>query len=253
MRRKRATPAGWTSAEQISNFNLAKTTEILYPGSNSIALHEGDLVLSGGADGTASVYALTQGEVSQSFNVGSAITASAWWGDRAIVGTSAGAAKIFEEGKEVAQVGSHAGPVTSISVHPSKQMIATAGADKRFAVHELSTFKTVSQVYVDAEITCISFHVDGSSSSEAPTARSASLISSPELPWPSLTPALQSLTSASRKTAPGSPLSTRVPLRYQFGTSGSKRSFTRSSRVALLQAAVGITAACTSRLVALAV
>jgi pre-mRNA-processing factor 19 len=40
-------------------------------------------------------------------------------------------------------------------------MIATAGADKRFAVHELSTFKTVSQVYVDAEITCISFHVDG--------------------------------------------------------------------------------------------
>ena len=41
------------------------------------------------------------------------------------------------------------------------KMIATAGTDKRFAVHELSTFKTISQIYVDAEISCIQFHVDG--------------------------------------------------------------------------------------------
>jgi pre-mRNA-processing factor 19 len=161
MRRKRTTPANWTSADQITHFDLAKTTDSLYPGSSTIAMHEADLVLSGAADGTASVYALAQGKVMQSFSAGSAVTASAWWGDRAVVGTSAGAVKVFEEGKEVAQVGSHAGAVTSISVHPSKKMVATAGADKRFAVHDLSTFQTVSQVYVDAEISCISFHVDG--------------------------------------------------------------------------------------------
>jgi pre-mRNA-processing factor 19 len=161
MRRKRTTPANWTSADQISNFDLTKTTDRFYAGSRGIAMHEADLVLSGGADGTASVYGLTQAKGLQSFNAGSAVTASAWWGDRAVVGTAAGTVKIFEEGKEIAQVGSHAGAVTSVSVHPSGKMVATAGADKRYAVHELSTFKTVSQVYLDAEISCISFHVDG--------------------------------------------------------------------------------------------
>lgn len=92
---------------------------------------------------------------------GSAVTATAWWEDRAIVATAAGTVKIFEDGNEIAQVGSHAGAVTSLSLHPSSRLLASAGADKRFAFHDLSTFKTVSQIYVEADITCSAFHVDG--------------------------------------------------------------------------------------------
>ncbi|KNG52406.1 cell cycle control protein [Stemphylium lycopersici] len=160
-RRKRPVPAGWATAEVVSNYDLIKTTDAMYPGSSSIAIQEGDLVLFGGADGTAGVYALAEGKVTQTFNAGSAVTSAAWWGGRAVVGTSAGVAKIFENGNEIAQVGSHAGAVTSISVHPSGTMLATAGADKHYAVHALTNFKTVSQVYVEAEISCVSFHVDG--------------------------------------------------------------------------------------------
>jgi pre-mRNA-processing factor 19 len=119
------------------------------------------LVLFGGADGTAGVYSLAQGKILETFNVGSAVTSTAWWGERALVGTSVGTVKVFSNGDEVAQFGSHAGAVTAMSLHPSGKMLATAGADKQYAVHELTTFKTVSQVYVEAEITCVSFHVDG--------------------------------------------------------------------------------------------
>ena len=121
----------------------------------------GDLALFGGADGVAGVYSISQAKVVQALKAGSAVTATAWWGERALVATAAGVVKIFEEGKEIAQVGSHAGAVTSLSLHPSGRLLASAGADKRFALHDLSTFKTVSQVYVEADITCSSFHVDG--------------------------------------------------------------------------------------------
>lgn len=109
----------------------------------------------------AGIYSVSQQKVVQALKAGSAVTATAWWGDRAVVGTAAGNVKIFENGNEIAQVGSHAGAVTSISLHPSGAILASGGADKRFAYYDLSTFKTVSQVYTDADITCCSFHVDG--------------------------------------------------------------------------------------------
>lgn len=134
----------------------------MYPGSTEIALNEsGDLALFGGADGVAGIYSLSQQKLVQALKAGSAVTATAWWGDRAVVGTAAGNVKIFEDGHEIAQVGSHAGAVTSISLHPSGAILASGGADKRFAYYDLTTFKTVSQVYTEADITCCSFHVDG--------------------------------------------------------------------------------------------
>ncbi|KAI4704681.1 hypothetical protein J4E89_009558 [Alternaria sp. Ai002NY15] len=160
-RRKRPVPAGWASGDAISNYDIAKTTDSLFPGSSCIAVNEAELVLFGGADGTAGVYSLAQGKVLETFNAGGAVTSTAWWGERALIGTSTGTVKVFSNGDEVAQIGSHAGAVTSMSLHPSGKMLATAGADKRYAIHELTTFKTVSQVYVEAEITCVSFHVDG--------------------------------------------------------------------------------------------
>jgi pre-mRNA-processing factor 19 len=127
-----------------------------------VVLNEsGDLALFGGADGVAGVYSISQQKVVQVLKAGSPVTATAWLGDRAIVGTAAGNVKIFEDGVEIAQVGSHAGAVTSVSVHPSGAMLASGGADKRFAYYDLATFTTVSQVYTEADVSCCSFHVDG--------------------------------------------------------------------------------------------
>ncbi|KAH7384023.1 WD40-repeat-containing domain protein [Phaeosphaeria sp. MPI-PUGE-AT-0046c] len=161
-RRKRPVPDGWVSGEELSAFDTASSSEPMYPGSTQVTLNEsGDLALFGGADGVAGIYSISQQKLVQELKAGSAVTATAWWGDRAVVGTAAGHVKIFEDGNEIAQVGAHAGAVTSISLHPSGAILASGGADKRFAYYDLATFKTVSQVYTEANIACCSFHVDG--------------------------------------------------------------------------------------------
>ncbi|KAH3960872.1 pre-mRNA-processing factor 19 [Parastagonospora nodorum] len=161
-RRKRPVPAGWVTGEELSTFDTASTSEPVYPGSSEVALDEsGDLALFGGQDGVAGVYSVSQQKLVQTLEAGSAVTATAWWGQRAVVGTAAGHVKIFENGNEIAQVGSHAGPVTSISLHPSGAILASGSTDKRFAYYDLATFKTVAQVYTEADISCCSFHVDG--------------------------------------------------------------------------------------------
>lgn len=121
----------------------------------------GDLALFGGTDGVAGVYSLSQAQIIHALKCGSPVTATAWSGSKAIVATSAGTVKVFEDGNEVAQLGSHAGAVTSISLHPSGAILASAGADKRFVFYDLTTYRTVSQVYTEADITCCDFHVDG--------------------------------------------------------------------------------------------
>lgn len=161
-RRKRPTPDGWATADVVSAFALTATTGPLHPGCRAIALHgTGDLVLFGGATGTASVYSTTRAETVQTLTTGSAVTATTWQGDHALVATEAGVVNIFNEGREIGQMGSHAGAILCLSVHPSGRILASAGRDKRFALHDLSTLKTVLQVYVEAEITCCAFHVDG--------------------------------------------------------------------------------------------
>jgi pre-mRNA-processing factor 19 len=117
--------------------------------------------LFGGTDGVAGIYSISQAKVIDTLKCGSPVTATAWWGSRAIVATSAGTVKVFEGAEEIAEMSSHAGAVTSLSLHPGGSILASAGVDKRFAFHDLETFKTVSQVYTEEGITCCSFHVDG--------------------------------------------------------------------------------------------
>jgi len=161
-RRKRPIPDGWATADDITSFDVTSSSEPLYPGSNSISIDEsGDLALFGGTDGVAGVYSLSQQKVVQILKCGTPVTATAWVGSRAIVGTSAGVIKVFENGDETAQLGDHAGPVTAISLHPSGAILASAGADKRFIFYDLASLKVVSYVYTEAEISCGAFHVDG--------------------------------------------------------------------------------------------
>ncbi|CAI6341004.1 unnamed protein product [Periconia digitata] len=161
-RRKRPIPNGWATNDEVTAFDVKANVPPLYPGSTNVTMDEsGDLALFGGTDGVAGIYSLQQARVIHTLKCGTPVTATAWWGSKAIVATAAGTVKVFENGDEVAQMGSHAGAVTSISLHPSGAILASAGADKRFALYDLATYKTVSQVYTEADITCCDFHVDG--------------------------------------------------------------------------------------------
>ncbi|KAF2646181.1 Prp19-domain-containing protein [Massarina eburnea CBS 473.64] len=161
-RRKRPIPDGWATDDTVSSFDIASSTDPLYPGSTNVSVDEsGDLALFGGTDGVAGVYSISQAKVIYALKCGSPVTATTWWDSKAVVATSAGTVKVFQGEDEIAEMGSHAGAVTSISLHPSGALLASAGADKRFAFHDLESFKTVSTVYTEAEITCCDFHVDG--------------------------------------------------------------------------------------------
>ncbi|KAL5380857.1 hypothetical protein PMIN06_010677 [Paraphaeosphaeria minitans] len=161
-RRKRPVPDGWATGDDVLAFDVTSASEPLYPGSASVSIDEsGDLALFGGADGVAGIYSLSQQKLVHTLKAGSVVTTTTWWGAKAVVGTAAGTVKIFEDGNEIAQLGSHAGAVSSVSLHPSGAILATSGVDKRFIFHDLATFKPVSEVYTEAEITCSDFHVDG--------------------------------------------------------------------------------------------
>jgi pre-mRNA-processing factor 19 len=155
-------PADWASGDDVAAFETTSSSEPLYPGSTGVSMDQtGDLALFGGTDGVAGVYSISQQKVVSVLKCGTPVTATVWWGSKAIVATSAGTVKVFENGDEIAQMGSHAGAVTSLSLHPCGSILASAGADKRFMFYDLTTFKPVSQVYTEAEITCCDFHVDG--------------------------------------------------------------------------------------------
>lgn len=161
-RRKRPIPDGWATAEDITSFDVTNSVEPVYPGSSAISVDKsGDLALFGGIDGVAGIYSVSQQKIVSTLKAGAPVTDTIWWESRAVVATSAGTVKIFEQGNEIGELASHAGAVTSIALHPSGALLASAGADKRYNLYDLSTFKLVSQVYTESEITCCAFHVDG--------------------------------------------------------------------------------------------
>ncbi|KAF2113056.1 WD40-repeat-containing domain protein [Lophiotrema nucula] len=161
-RRKRPIPQGWATGEDVATFDLTSATDPLYPGSSSVALHEsGDLALFGGADGVAAIYSISAEKIVHTLKAGAPVTSTLWWESRALVGTANGTVKVFQDGDEVAELGSHAGAIVSLALHPSKAILASAGSDKRFIFYDLATFKTVSQVYTEADISTSAFHVDG--------------------------------------------------------------------------------------------
>ncbi|KAF2269190.1 Prp19-domain-containing protein [Lojkania enalia] len=161
-RRKRPIPDGWATGEDVASFDVTNTSDPLYPGSSMISLDEsGELALFGGTDGVAGIYSVSQQKIVQTLKAGSPVTATAWWGSRALVATSSGTIKVFEDGVETAELGSHAGAVTSIALHPSETILASAGADKRFIYYDLTTMTVASQLYTETEISTCAFHVDG--------------------------------------------------------------------------------------------
>ncbi|OCK74533.1 Prp19-domain-containing protein [Lepidopterella palustris CBS 459.81] len=161
-RRKRPVPEDWATAEAIQAFDATQSTETLYPGSNAVSLDEsGDLALLGGANGVAGIYSISQKQTVHTLDCGSAVTANLWWGSRAVIATSSGAVKVFENGIEVKQLGSHAGAATSLVLHPSGQILASTGVDKSFIFYDLSDMKVASHIYTNSEITCSDFHPDG--------------------------------------------------------------------------------------------
>ncbi|KAJ5558798.1 hypothetical protein N7535_009321 [Penicillium sp. DV-2018c] len=161
-RRKRAIPEGWASSETISTFTPTETSEPVSSGGRALSLNStGDLALVGGADGVVSVYSLPQKSVVQTLKTDGPVTGATWAGNKAVVGSSTGSVKVFENGAEVASFNSHAGEVTAVAVHATGDIAASVGVDKSYVLYDLTANTVVSQVFSDAALLSVNFHPDG--------------------------------------------------------------------------------------------
>ncbi|KAE8325602.1 WD40-repeat-containing domain protein [Aspergillus sergii] len=161
-RRKRAVPEGWATSDAISTYKPAQSTEPLYPGGKALSVNaSGELALVGGADGVVGVFSLSQKQVVQSLQANGPVTDAIWAGDKAVVASSTGSVKVFENGNEVADFSSHAGAATALALHPTGDIVASVGVDKSYVLYDLMTNSVITQIFSDASLLSVKFHPDG--------------------------------------------------------------------------------------------
>jgi pre-mRNA-processing factor 19 len=135
----------------IESYAVTAVSEPLYPGSSTIAVDEtGELAIVGGTDGIAGIYSLAQKQLISALKVGGSITEALWFGSRAVVSSSTGVVKVFDNGNEVVSFTSHAGAVNGLALHPCGDILASVGVDKSFVFYDLASGKAVTQVYTDS-------------------------------------------------------------------------------------------------------
>ncbi|KAF4551215.1 Pre-mRNA-processing factor 19-like protein [Elsinoe fawcettii] len=161
-RRKRPVPQDWATSEVIQSFDASEAAGTIAPPPSFVAVDEaGELALIGGANGQVTVQTTSQGKAEYNLDAGGDVLTGTWWGSRAVIGTSSGDIKIFEQTKEVGKLSKHAGAVTAVSLHPCRDILASIGADKSFVLYDLQTLAPLTQQYVGKELSSAAFHPDG--------------------------------------------------------------------------------------------
>ena len=144
-------PEDWATPDVISNFTPTPKSKSLCTGARAVSVDaNGDLALIGGSDGTTGVFSLSQNKLVQELSVGSSVTDALWAGSKAIVSTSSGMVKIFENGVELSSISGHAGAVTALAMHPSGDILASVGVDKSYIFYDLTSSVQVLQISTDS-------------------------------------------------------------------------------------------------------
>ncbi|KAI9928113.1 hypothetical protein ASPWEDRAFT_39093 [Aspergillus wentii DTO 134E9] len=161
-RRKRPIPENWATSEAVSAYQPAESSEPLYPGSKALSVNaSGELALVGGVDGVVGVYSLPEKRVVHTLQTNGPVTDAAWAGEKAIIASSTGSIKVFENGSELANFNSHAGEATALAVHATGDIVASVGVDKSYVLYDLTTNSTITQIFSDASLLSVKFHPDG--------------------------------------------------------------------------------------------
>ncbi len=133
-------PEDWATPDTIQSFAPLSKSKPLFTGARTVSIdNSGDLAVLGGTDGNAGVFSLSQSQLVQEFSVGSSVTDALWAGRKAILATSTGEVKIFENGAEIASFSGHAGEVTALALHPSGEILASVGVDKSYIFYDLTS------------------------------------------------------------------------------------------------------------------
>lgn len=150
-RKKRAVPGGWATSDEISSFSQLSAGKVeLQPSSLALDGDAGDNAAIGSVQGDVAVYSLKEGKTERTLHIGEHVTGSIWTDNKVIFSTLKGSVKVFADGSEVASFKEHAGPVTAISLHPGRDIVASVGLDKSFVFYSLNALARVSRMYTDS-------------------------------------------------------------------------------------------------------
>jgi pre-mRNA-processing factor 19 len=151
-RRRRPVPEDWATAEDVQAFDTKTTSDTQCTGARKLAADPtGNFFLSGDSDGTIAIFDLEQNTISTRSNLGAgAILDGTWCNDRQAVSTANGAVIVAQEGNTLAKFSQHAGAATALDVHPSGDILVSAGYDKSYVLYDLANAAVLTQVYGDA-------------------------------------------------------------------------------------------------------
>ncbi|KAI1465188.1 Prp19-domain-containing protein [Daldinia caldariorum] len=159
-RKKRPVPEGWATAGDVASFTVETTNSLPVPQATTVSV-EATYAAVGGLQGDVAIYSIDSDKVERSLQINEPVTDSIWDGSRVFLSTSKGSVKVFENGSEIASFADHAGPATGLSIHPSKEILASVGADKSFVFYDLTNLSRATRVYTNATLTTCAFHPDG--------------------------------------------------------------------------------------------
>jgi len=108
-----------------------------------------------------SIYSVEQDAKISDLPTNGKVTDSAWSNGLAIVSSTSGEVKTFNEGREVHTFRVHAGEANALAVHPSEKILASVGVDKSIVFYDISGGKTLNRVFSDSALTTAAFHPDG--------------------------------------------------------------------------------------------
>ena len=150
-RRKRPVPEDWATGDDISKYDVNTTVDTQFTGAKCLAVDSaGDFFLCGDSDGDIGVFDLNQTAFVTRSQLGAgAVLSGAWAQGKAVVATATGSIVISEGGNVQAKIHQHAGAAHAVDVHPSVEIIASAGIDKSYVLYELSSGRVLTQIFSD--------------------------------------------------------------------------------------------------------
>ena len=132
-------PEDWAAKAAVETFAPTAQSKPLHAGALNITVDtSGDLALFGGSEGTAGVFSVSQNKLVQEMTVGAPVTNALWAGNAAVIATSAGTIKAFENDTEKFSFSEHNGAVTALALHPCGDILASVGIDKTYVFYDLS-------------------------------------------------------------------------------------------------------------------
>lgn len=169
-RKKRPTPPGLASRDEIAGYENVATQSGLHsasqPGLTCLDIHHDQTkILTGGVDKTAAIFDLESGTRVAQFKHTKRVNAVKFHQDRNVAVTAGddGVRVHSSLGADIQsqQLSVHKADVSGIDIHPTGALLISASRDGSWALHDFASLQCLTQVRAESSLECVQFHPDG--------------------------------------------------------------------------------------------